>query len=363
MMSSRRRTHFNDQIYAEAADWLVELRSGDADRESRKKCYEWLRTSPEHMRAYLELAAIWVEGGNLPAGQEGDETSWADTQPSNVITLPAQSVASRSAPTRSFSFSWRDRHARVSWAASLMIAVLGAVAWHWYDTHVRGVYITAVGEQYMVRLADGSVVKLNALSKIRVHFDDEARYVDLLRGQAFFQVAHDVSRPFWVSTDNTRVRAVGTQFDVYRKPVNTTVTVVEGKVAVAASTASDVQSSVPTTHGEHEAMLAAGEQLIVDKHALYKPRAPDIAAATAWLQGQLIFKGAALREVAAEFNRYNTRQVVIADPKLGDLEISGIFSSTDPAVLILFLKTRAGIEVRETQTEITVLHKALPASS
>lgn len=244
-----------------------------------------------------------------------------------------------------------------------MIAVLGAVAWHWYDTHVRGVYITAVGEQYMVRLADGSVVKLNALSEIRVHFDDEARYVDLLRGQAFFQVAHDVSRPFWVSTDNTRVRAVGTQFDVYRKPVNTTVTVVEGKVAVAASTASDVQSSVPTTHGEDEAMLAAGEQLIVDKHALYKPRAPDIAAATAWLQGQLIFKGAALREVAAEFNRYNTRQVVIADQKLGDLEISGIFSSTDPAVLILFLKTRAGIEVRETQTEITVLHKASPASS
>ncbi len=380
-MTSRNHKAFNNQIYAEAADWLVELRAGDADSASRKQFSDWLRTSPEHMRAYLELAAIWTEGRNLGAGHEIDEAVLAEAQASNVIALPETNATSRSTQSSGQSVrGWHDKASRMTWAASVLFAVLAAFGWYWYDTQVRGVYVTRVGEQYTVTLADGSVVKLNALSKIRVRFADSVRHVDLLRGQAFFQVAHDSARPFWVWADNTHVRAVGTQFDVYRKSANTTVSVVEGIVAIvpdlppqalsAISAANAVSSSslssavaaTPGTHQRaHEMMVTAGEQLIVDSSAAYKPAVPDIAAATAWMQGQLIFKGTALRDVAAEFNRYNLRQLVIADQKLGDLKISGIFSSTDPAMLIRFLQSRTGIEVRKTQTEIMVLHKILPA--
>lgn len=368
-MTSRKHRHFNNQIYAEAADWLVELRSGDADGASHKQFSDWLRTSPEHMRAYLELAAIWTEGSNLDAGHELDDALLAEALPANVVALPQTHALSRPAQKPAGSFRrWHDRYSRIAWAASFLIAMLGALSWYWYDTQVRGVYVTRVGEQYTVTLTDGSVVKLNALSKIRVHFDDTARHVDLLRGQAFFQVAHDTERPFRVWADNTKVRAVGTQFDVYRKSANTTVSVVEGTVAIVPDLPTQASTNVPSavaampeTHqGTHEMVVTAGEQLIVDADAAYKPAMPDVAAATAWMQGQLIFKGTALRDVAAEFNRYNTRQLIIADQKLGDLKISGIFSSTDSSVLIRFLQTRAGIEIRKDQTEIMVLHKSLP---
>lgn len=367
-MSFRNPTSFNNQIYSEAADWLVELRSGDADDASRKQFANWLRTSPEHMRAYLELAAIWTEGSQLDVEHALDDKLLAEALASNVIALPESSATqSVSAPVQAVR-RWHDKMSRMAWAASVLIAMVAALGWYWYDTQVRGVYTTQVGEQYTVTLSDGSVVKLNAMSKIRVRFADSVRHVDLLRGQAFFQVAHDTARPFWVWADNTKVRAVGTQFDVYRKSANTTVSVLEGTVAIVpdvpvhtaanASSSTSATSAAPKTR---ELLATAGEQLIVDQRIAFKPATPDVAAATAWMQGQLIFRGTALRDVAAEFNRYNLRQLVIADQKLGDLKISGIFSSTDPAMLIRFLQTRTGIEVHTTQTGIVVLHKPLPA--
>src|SRR5258708_14766281 len=94
------------------------------------------------------------------------------------------------------------------------------------------VYITALGEQRSIQFADGSTVELNSRSKISVKYSQQESDVDLLEGQAVFHVAHDVSRPFIVAVGATRVRAVGTQFDVYKKSNGTVVTVVEGRVAV-----------------------------------------------------------------------------------------------------------------------------------
>ncbi len=78
-------------------------------------------------------------------------------------------------------------------------------------------YATGIGEQRSIVLADGSTVDLNSRSKIRIRFSSERRGVELIEGQALFKVAKDHARPFVVDSDGTRVRAVGTQFDVYRK--------------------------------------------------------------------------------------------------------------------------------------------------
>src|SRR5262249_53251968 len=120
-------------------------------------------------------------------------------------------------------------------AASFVIVCLAAAAAYWWAGNP--VYSTDIGEQRTIALKDGSRVELNARSKIKVLYSKERRSIELIEGQALFSVAKDPTRPFVVSSGNARVRAVGTQFDLYRKPVGTVVTVVEGRVAVRGDTA------------------------------------------------------------------------------------------------------------------------------
>jgi len=100
--------------------------------------------------------------------------------------------------------------------------------------------------------------------------------------------------------------------------------------------------------------LSAGEQLVVTPVAMRKADHPNMAIATAWTQRQLAFEYALLSDVAEEFNRYNERQLVIEDPALYDFHITGVFSSSDPASLVRFLRERPGVRVTETASEIRV---------
>jgi transmembrane sensor len=83
------------------------------------------------------------------------------------------------------------------------------------------------------------------------------------------------------------------------------------------------------------------------------PQHADITATTAWMQRKLIFNGSRLSDVVIEFNRYNRRQLVIEDPKLADFQISGLYSSTDPASLVLFMRDQ-GLKVTEDDGEIRI---------
>ena len=375
-MSPYKRKPFNQQLYDEAAAWLIEFRSGDIDGAGRKEFYDWLRTSPEHMRAYLELAAVWNEGSALdPAHAMLDGSQFETTEPeTNVIALSmphserphAVDHTDRSQPTR---VSARLAGRKMLYlAASLLLAASAGLQWYWHE--VRGVYTTGVGEQHRLTLSDGSVVELNAQSRIRVRYYSREREVDLLRGQALFDVTHDATRPFIVHTARSLVRAIGTRFDIYSKADETTVSVIEGTVAVlpitqnqaveparsnaiaAANTGSDKIASPDLPNGQ--VLLTSGEQAVVVAQAAVKRVSPDIAAATAWSQGHIVFHGTRLKDVATEFNRYNTRRLVIRAPELLSFKVSGIFSSTDPTSLIRFLAARPEMKVSETADEIVV---------
>jgi transmembrane sensor len=278
-------------------------------------------------------------------------------------------------------------------AASVLLTLSGIWIYGQRDT-----YSTAIGEQRSIVLNDGSTIELNSRSRVRVRFSDAERDVDLIEGQALFRVAKNPIRPFIVSADGTHVRAVGTQFDVYRKTSSTVVTVVEGKVVVfgephppsPSSNAEKGGAGVPSSSknqnastlplqvtaegsgprsGKGEALapgdsangaifLAAGEQVTVTPAAAApSPKRANVAAATAWTQRSLVFDSSPLTEVAEEFNRYNTRQLVINDPELADIHVSGVFSSVDPALLLKFLRTQPELAVEETDREIRISKK------
>jgi transmembrane sensor len=214
-------------------------------------------------------------------------------------------------------------------------------------------FATGVGELRTVTLADGSRVELNACSRIAVRFSDSRRYIELLEGQARFSVVKDAARPFIVRSGSTNVKAVGTQFDVNRKPTGTIVTVFEGRVAIsqpATATASAV--SVPAAAEIPQVLLSPGDQVTVTARTITPAKKTNLAAATAWTEGLLMFDSAPLSEVVQEFNRHNHKPMVIEDPRLLDLRISGIFPATGAERLTGFLQERFGITVQERDDAI-----------
>ena len=336
-------------IIAEASGWFIEFRAGDVDGDARVRFIEWLRRSPEHIHAYLEISGVWAELPTAdPEGKIDIEALIARARGEpDVIALPSDRRRPGMVPSALKPHTaWRSRRAAVALAAVVLLAIATVI---FIDLgKFNGVYTTGIGEQRTVQLLDGSTVELNARSTIQVRLTAEQRNVALLEGQALFRVAKDKQRPFVVRAGDAQVRAVGTEFDVYKKQAATVVTVVEGRVETYDSEDSPGTAAI---------VLSAGEQLTVMPHVVTKPTRTDIAIATAWVQKRLIFEETPLNDVAEEFNRYNRRPLTIDDGELGNVKISGVYSSTDPASLINFLRNQNSIQVVETEKQVRVLRR------
>jgi transmembrane sensor len=407
-------------ILDEASEWFVDFRVGDVDATARELFDEWLRRSPEHIRAYMEIAKMYVELPALKVASKVDVDALIEYAHSgeNVVPFdntdsvrphgPALMAAETNHPEPQAKRAGRQPHPRrrflVAVATALLLTVAGTV---WWQSARYPLYATDIGERRSITLADGSTVDLNARSKLRIEFTKDERRVELLGGQALFQVAKDKNRPFIVASGDATVRAVGTQFDVYRKAGGTTVTVLEGRVAVYSAAHTETNAAVseeppsaaarPTPGSSHASahasgqspitplissrpasgplpslpaapagladpstssatiFLSAGEQVTVTPaQVLPAPTRADIAATTAWMQRRLIFDGSRLSDVVQEFNRYNRRQLVIERGELSDFHVSGVYSSTDPASLIRFLREQPGMKITEVDNEVRI---------
>jgi transmembrane sensor len=338
-------------VVAEASEWFIDFRAGDVDGEARLRFIEWLRRSPEHIQAYLEVSGVWSE---LPSSDpEGrfDIASLIARARNEPDVIPLSPVIPRRPPplpaAQPRALRKLSRRPALAAAALALLASITAL-FLWIDSDTAHSYSTGIGEQRTIQLLDGSTVELNARSKIKVRLTDRQRDVALIEGQALFRVAKDKQRPFVVRAGDAQVRAVGTEFDVYKKQAETVVTVVEGRVETYSGTDGTNAAAI---------VLSAGEQLTVLPHTVTKPTRADTAAATAWLQKRLIFEETPLKEVAEEFNRYNRRPLAIDDAELQTLKISGVYSSTDPASLINFLRSQNSIIVLETENQVRVVRR------
>ena len=278
----------NTQIYEEACAWFVACRAGDLDGSGRRDFDSWLRKSPEHVSSYLEIAAIWNAGPLLDpdgkwsadllikhASAAGDDNVVALTgggfaragtvsagESSTTEFVPASTVVHPQPGTIRRTWVIGRRWSSIAASIALLMILAGVLALLQLSAPV---YTTALGEQRSIQFEDGSTVELNSRSRIRVKYSKQERAVELIEGQALFHVAHDTSRPFIVAVGATRVRAVGTQFDVYRKSSGTVVTVVEGRVAVYSAPQSPLAghaskvAQVPSTYALPESPGSAAD--------------------------------------------------------------------------------------------------------
>lgn len=357
------------RTFEEASDWFVRFRLGDVGAKEREAFNDWLCRSPDHIRAYLQIAQTYVD---LPAlGKTTfDIKALVARARSDDNVIHLGETASAPLGHRASGRASRRRWQRPTFAlaAGIALATLGILGYISVDAYRTPTYTTATGEQRSIALPDGSMVALNSKSRVRVRLSDQERKIDLLAGQAFFQVAKDQHRPFVVHSGDTVIRAVGTEFDVYRRKNGTTVTVIEGRVAIAssgagASAAAQAVAETPSirppggrkpSRSEGEVYVSAGQQLILAPGSAMEPHKAESAAAIAWTQRRLVFDGTSLPEAVEEFNRYNTRPLILQAEELDKLRISGIYSTADPVTLLRFLEVEFGLTVRQEPDRIVI---------
>jgi transmembrane sensor len=350
MPKSQAHPGYNEQIRSEATDWLIRFCEDEVDGSARAQFYAWLRASPEHVRAYLEISAFWEAAGRLNSAPKADIDALLRQAELETNVIPLDPTIERTGEQRSRrSVAFKS----LALAASVLFAGLLVTLALWWHSARYPTYVTKIGEQRVIILPDGSRVELNARSRVRILFDTTTRRVELLEGQALFQVARSPLRPFIVVIGTARVRAIGTQFDVYRQSSGTVVTVVEGRVAVSASAADGPGRLGAVDRNEPDALvLSAGEQVALAPRAPRVSKLADTGAVTAWTEGKLVFEATPLSEVIEEFNRYNTRPLLIDDPQLLKLHVSGTFATSDSNQMVRFLTQRFGLVVHETNAGV-----------
>ena len=294
MSEAQRDAATVDPVTRQAAAWFARLRADDVSSADRQAFETWLRADLEHRAAYESFERFWSGTGRY-AGE---------AQIARVIKESAR------------------RPGRLTWAVAASLAIL-AVAAAWLSPRLRdsaGVHQTEVGELHTIALQDDSRVTLNTDTRIRVDYADSHRRVWLERGQAYFKVAKDETRPFEVRTRNGVIHALGTEFDVYEQGETVLVTLVEGKVSIRQAGAADAP-----TPSRNDRILLPGEQATLSpgKPATVEPVPAE--GGIVWLEGKLVFDDEPLAYAVAQANRYSTRRIVLATAPLGNLRISGVF--------------------------------------
>lgn len=239
-------------------------------------------------------------------------------------------------------------------AASVMVGADFLGVAHWVNPSFEE---TTVGQQRAVALGDGSLIQLNTATRLVVEFAPRARHVRLDSGEARFTVAHDPNRPFIVTTPQASVRAVGTVFNVQTAPSGTSVAVLQGHVEVATHGTGTPAPATAHPEGSPEVETEAPSpqelDLFVGQRAAVSPAGritfgagPSLERVRGWIDGRLVFRNETLADLVAEFNRYHTRPLRIADPVLAGVRVSGTFAADDVPSLELFLERYEGVEVR-----------------
>jgi transmembrane sensor len=324
---------------AEAAAWIVRLHGPHRSPELEAAFRDWLAAHPENGKQFERVTEVWDAGSSVPVPGAPRLATWKE------------------------SASQRTR------AAGVLLVICGLVGWGVWRAWADPTYTTGIGEQRIVRLDDGTRLSLNSGTRVRIAYDNSERRVELERGEAYFEVAHNPARPFIVTAGNHQVTALGTVFVVRYEAAQTAVTLLEGKVAVlpVPDSASLMQNSAVTNPpdsngtksaranrhpsislppspsngeeagvrvgakeaGDREFILSPGERVTFTRGGSLKLDEPRMEAVAAWRRGEVMLDKTQLADAIAELNRYDKPRLIIEDPKIAALPVSGIYQAGD----------------------------------
>lgn len=366
-------TERTNEIEEVASDWLVRRESGRWTQTDQARFEQWLDTSTLHRVAFLRLELAWEAAARLKAlgaGIPGDlpppPGRWNLTPffDSHAAASDAhETLDPCSVPAASpESLRPHQRGRRFAIAAAALLAIAGGFGGYPFWSESGDRYSTPVGGLASVPMLDGSKVMLNTNSQVRVALTPAERRVDLKQGEAFFEVAKDAKRPFVVAAGSKRVVAVGTKFSVRRDGESIEVIVTEGKVriedasrpvhtsAVAASGSATQEGATGSVFLTPGAIAHAdGTGVLVQRKSL-----SEAETHLSWRTGVLMFRNQNLADAVAEFNRYNVRKIVIADPGVAALKVEGNFRATNADAFVRLLESGFPVRVTVGQDQIVL---------
>lgn len=317
-----------DELLRAAAEWSIELSSAEISPRRIAQWQQWLAASEAHRNAFdrIQSTLLAVDrsaGENMPSEAEMASDAYDGSVPVSVWRARASRMAAGRA---SRGGAWADALRRrrglvVGLAASVVAALAIPIALQFIRSARIEPTVTIVetraGENRDVSLDDGSTVSVGARSVLWATLSRDAREVTLERGEAFFRVAKDPARPFTVKIGNATVAAVGTAFNIRRTRERVVVAVAEGIVKVAAPSVSRAQ-------------LGVGQQLSINTNdGSSSVQVVDAGAIAAWRDGLLQYRDEPLPSVIADVTRYSKHDIVIADPAVAQLRVTGTVFAND----------------------------------
>ena len=344
MMSKNFRTSSpgradTDPVFAAATEWMVRVQDPDVTPESLIAWQRWMREHPSHAEAFRRMEELdgllrAVPRPPMAPPREMGQDAYEGSMPIRLWQRRPNRLAPR----------WALAASVLVGTIALALLAAGAISRLSGD---RGALLVAtrIGENRVVELADGSVVTLGGGSKVAVNYRQRERDIDLLEGEAFFKVAHNPQRPFKVTAGRAVVVAVGTQFDVRRDTDQVIVDVVEGRVVVLPRAP---VFPIALLHAFQPRLAAvsvgAGEQTSVNSAAIELPsQIADPEDTTSWRSGRLAFRMQPLRDVLQQINRYSSKPIVIGDPSIAAIKVTGTVVGENVSGWVASLHSALGI--------------------
>jgi transmembrane sensor len=312
----------SQDIEAKAAEWLIRREQPQWSQADQTALDAWMDESMSHKAAFWRLEHGWQMADRIGA-------------------LSARDIAPRPRRAGLPLKRWWQASAV---AASLLLAIA------FISLHSRpalspqpsvDTFHTDIGGHRIVPLVDGSRIELNTATILRTIFSKERRDVWLDRGEAYFEVAHIEGSAFVVHAGPRMITVVGTQFSVRRDGDKVTVAVVKGRVRVEDTTRGESRATITVAPGD--VAIGLGPSTMV----ISKPVAA-VEEKLSWRDGRLVFDGTSLAEVADDFNRYNRQQLLISDPSVAAIRISGTFKASNMEAFVRLLKQAYGLKVEST---------------
>ncbi len=331
---------------SQEASYWVALSVEEMSVDDTVRFKEWLSADPLHQRAYQDAAAFWKALDDVPGENVRDLDRYlgtpADTaRHTDPVEMPRTSILRTPK-------AMIGRRQIGAIAASLLLL---AGAW-WISSafHLTADHRTGSGELRIITLADGTQVELGPQTSLSVAFDAESRTISIHDGEAFFQVARDVARPFKVKAGLGTITALGTAFNVHQLSGRVTVTVTEHAVQVSPS------ANRPNLR------LVSGYYVRYDEHGLAGAAEPaDLQRELAWRRQRLVFDNQPLADVIEELNRYRDGWIIIRDASLNHLPVTASVDTRYPErTLRMIEETLPVTSLRLTDRVVLLSHKDTP---
>jgi transmembrane sensor len=312
----------SEEVRVEAATWIARLRD-ERGPDVEAELQQWLGESAEHQRAFKRMAQVWEQAGN--------------------IRMRARADVSATRRGRSRFSPWAAA------AAAALLAVITITTVYWREN----VFTTAIGQQRVRVLQDGTQVVLNTDTRIEVNYDERFRRVRLVRGEARFDVSKRPAWPFLVSVGDQEIRALGTSFIVrHDNDQDLSVTLVDGRISVVPVA---INGGAPPQAPQ---VLVPGQRLVISRHHAPAVDRPELSRVTAWERGRVEFDATPLEDATTEMNRYTTTRVVVSDTEVAQLRIGGVFRAGDSEEFVKIVTAAFGLRAERNEGDIVLSRSA-----